>query len=75
MRAVPLFPLPFLEYRFLSQYRIPCQERRIKENEKNSLFSSAYFKALTKKSGTIAGSSPKDAMMSLKVTDEAVAFA
>ena len=47
----------------------------MKENGKTSLFSSAYFKALTKKSGTIAGSSPKDAMMSLKVTDEAVAFA
>ena len=87
MRAVPLFPLPlhdnlaprisviYLEYRFLSQYRIPCQEHRIKENGKTSLFSSSYFKALTKKSGRIAGSSPKDAMMSLKVTEEAVPFA
>lgn len=60
---------------FFFQYRIPCQERRTKKDGKDTLFSSAYFKALTKKSGRIAGSSPKDAMMSLKVTKEAVPFA
>lgn len=65
----------YLDYRFLFQYRIPCQERRTKKDGKDTLFSSAYFKALTKKSGRIAGSSPKDAMMSLKVTKEAVPFA
>lgn len=88
MGAVPSFPLPFHDNLaprisvisistivFFFQYRIPCQERRTKKDGKDTLFSSAYFKALTKKSGRIAGSSPKDAMMSLKVTKEAVPFA
>lgn len=88
MRAVPSFPLPFHDnlappISVISISNIvffPSTASRVKnavqkKMEKNSLFSSSYFKALTKKSGRIAGSSPKDAMMSLKVTEEAVPFA